>query len=259
MATTSGSSLLLGRDYPEYGKIAVIRAGVAISAAISVGSDEKSPSHRYKHDPNVKNEDALCVVERSGRRAFAVADAHFGPEASHNLIHQVLVSLTKSIPESGDELLSLVRSLGEARPAQTASETTLAVAVHDQIVNTGFGVSVGDSTIMLVSRIGETQVLNRRNNAYVSSADVSSSLGLTRFEFVTSPGDMLLAFTDGVNECHYRHPATSIRESDISEVVSAAGFDHLRVVNDLGQLALKGVRGNPGGQDNVAIVAASIG
>ena len=74
--------------------------------------------------------------------------------------------------------------------------------------------------------------------------------------FRADAGDLLLAFTDGVDQCHYRSPVTSIQPGHIAAVARAASFDPLAVVQDLTALALSGVDGNPGGEDNIAIVAS---
>jgi len=252
------SLLLLGRDYGEYGLLHTAQVGSRAAVAISVGSDVDSPSLQFKHDPLVKNEDALLVVESSDRVGFAVADAHFGPESSHVLLEQIYAGLTIEIPQTPAKLRSVIESVGEGCRPKTLSETTFVVVIYDRKTSEGFGVSVGDSTVMAVSRNGSTRVLNARNQRYVAASNISTSKGLAAFEFKTAVNDLLLAFTDGVNECHYRHSATSIKEADIAQIARDTSFDSLNLVHNLGELALRGVRSNPGGQDNIAIVAVAV-
>ncbi len=59
-----------------------------------------------------------------------------------------------------------------------------------------------------------------------------------------------------MNECHYREPATSVRPDDIADTAAYVSFDPLETVRAVGELALAGVRGNPGGQDNIALIAS---
>ena len=65
-----------------------------------------------------------------------------------------------------------------------------------------------------------------------------------------------MAFTDGVDGCHYRRPETSVQPEDIHEIALATNMDPLETVNEVITLALKGVDGSPGGQDNIAMIAA---
>jgi hypothetical protein len=76
----------------------------------------------------------------------------------------------------------------------------------------------------------------------------------------TSPqvgaGDMVLAFTDGIDECHYRRPATSMLPHHIVASVAEGQRRPPEVVAILARQALGGVDGNLGGQDNIAVLAA---
>ena len=206
----------------------------------------------FKHDPKVVNEDALCVVIDDDRTGFAVADAHYGPESSHALIerlHQRWVA--QGVPATPDELFLSVASVGGV--AETDSETALLVAAHAGGADGGFGLSIGDASLVIVGADHTGAALNPQNHRYVT-ADGDDAEPLP-FAFATTKGDLILAFTDGVDECHYRNPATSIRPSHIAQVAEATARDPRGVVEMLAQLALDGVDGNPGGQDNIAIVA----
>ncbi len=77
------------------------------------------------------------------------------------------------------------------------------------------------------------------------------------FEFEAGPGNLLLAFTDGIDACHYRHPETSLGPRQFLEVLHEAGARPDAYVRRLTEWALSGCDGNPGGQDNLALVAVS--
>jgi len=58
-----------------------------------------------------------------------------------------------------------------------------------------------------------------------------------------------------VDECHYRSPETSVRSGHRRMLHGQVGSDPAPYVRALLGLALEGVDGNPGGQDNVAVAA----
>ena len=68
------------------------------------------------------------------------------------------------------------------------------------------------------------------------------------------PGDLVVAFTDGVDECHYGKPESSVRIDHVAELFGVVSSVEV-FVEALGALALSGVDGHPGGQDNLAIAA----
>jgi hypothetical protein len=76
------------------------------------------------------------------------------------------------------------------------------------------------------------------------------------FEFASRPGDVMVMHTDGVDECHYRNPASSIRPAHIIELVDRFGVNPAMLATEVAESALVGVDGNPGGQDNIAVVVA---
>lgn len=248
------SLCLLGRDHQQYGAIDAQRVGDRAAAAISVGADPSSPSMVFKHDPEVANEDALVVAVHGRRTGLAVADAHYGPEASHVLIEALSRAWADALPATEDELLLEAAQLGS--PALTESETALLIAVHDGDTGAGFGLSIGDASLVIVGPDHQASACNPRNHRYVSASG-DDALPVP-FRFQTAPGDLVLAFTDGIDECHYRNPDTSIQPHHIDAIVSAASGDPLHVVEQLSQLALDGVDGHPGGQDNIAVVALRV-
>ena len=97
--------------------------------------------------------------------------------------------------------------------------------------------------------------VNPRDMNFANAANRFSLRGAP-FQFLTKPDQLLLVFTDGVDECHYRSPETSVTGEHIADIVRRVDDEPLRAANDITSLALAGVDGNPGGQDNIAIIAA---
>lgn len=252
-----GRLMLLGEEYGTYGAVGVTRVGSQASAAISVGSASDSPSHQFKADANVPNEDALCVMEAGNWAAYAVADAHYGPESSHMLVARLHQMLNKIRPTDPDHLRQMVEFLKQGDPAYTDSETTLLIAIYDREKRSGFGVSFGDSSFVIVGPGRTAEPLNNRNGRYVTTRSASSLRHGSDFAFSANPGDLLLTFTDGIDECNYRKPMTSVRPHHIEKVATAAGGDTLEAANQLITLALSGVDGHPGGEDNIALICAN--
>ena len=251
-----GRLLLLGEDYCDYGRVAAARVGTNASAAISVGADAGSPSHQFKADKSVPNEDALCVMEAGEWAAYAVADAHYGPESSHMLISRFHQFLTKIRPTDSEHLGQMVEFLRQGDPAYTDSETTLLITIYDRTTRAGFGVSFGDSSFVVVGEGRTAEAINPRDNRYVTARSGPSLRNGAHFTFTANPGDMLLTFTDGIDECNYRSPATSVRPHHIEAAVTKADADTLEATKSIVAMALSGVDGNPGGEDNIALIAA---
>lgn len=251
-----GRLLLLGEDYGIYGAVGSTNIGTNAAAAISVGSAEDSPSHRFKYDPDVLNEDSLCVMEAGNWSAYAVADAHYGPESSHQLISRLHNLWGKVRPTDVDHLGQMLEFLRQGDPADTESETTLLAVVYDRTTRDGFGISFGDSSFVLTGPEQDAHPINARDNRYVSARSRSSLRHGNPFHFTTNPGDMMVMYTDGVDECNYRTPETSVQPHHILDIVSSSDHDPLTVANALTALALRGVDGNPGGEDNIAVIVA---
>ena len=75
------------------------------------------------------------------------------------------------------------------------------------------------------------------------------------FRFEATRGDLLLAYTDGIDECHYREPETSVTPQIMAQLWRETGSQPEAYVRRLVELALAGVGDHPGGQDNLAVVA----
>lgn len=251
------AALELGCDHGEYGRYALGRVSGRTIWAISAGVRPDSRSLSAKGDRAYPNEDGLLAADEGDRVLLAVADAHFGREASHQLLRD-LAGRLPPLPATPDELAELVRSLAPSDPVPDyESETTLLIAVYDRALRAGFGLSFGDSTFAIVGAAGHRRPVERPGSFYASPArrgSLTPELADT-FAFSGEPGDLLLAYTDGIDECHYRSPETSVTPQIMADLWRETGKDPEAYVRRLVELALSGVDGHPGGQDNLAVVA----
>ncbi len=253
--------LVLGRDHVRYGEVASFALGARLGCAISVGADPESPSLEFKGDPeNLPNEDAVLVASEGARVLLAVADGHHGTEASHGLLAALQASLHDAgVPADLDALFDRVSSLplpiatSDADPGPGAA---LSVLVADAAAGLGAFTTLGDTSLVRVHQ-GREQALGRKTRRYASLAD-PESLRPSRAVAGTFPveeGDLLLAFTDGLDECHYGRPRTSVQARHRASLLTAAPTP-AALADALAHLALAGVDGHPGGQDNVAVAVA---
>ena len=250
------SCLLLGENCKKYTEIERCDVDGAIACAISVGADPNSPSLAFKGNKSSANEDALFAGADEGRVIIAVADSHFGQWASHAIIaglydrYRDLTSFA-SIYRAFREICHTKHDFKEP------SETTLALVSVDIASGDGIGVSFGDSSVMLIDSAGVSR-RNIKNGNYVSPNRASSldASAADEFAFTAGKGSVLMLFTDGVDECHYGHPETSIQDRHIFDLYRKHPHDPAVLVSELARLSLLGVDGNPGGQDNLAIAAA---
>jgi len=253
-------ALELGCDHTEYGRYTLGRLSARTVWAISVGADPTAPSLAAKGDPEQPNEDALLAAEQGDRVLLVVADAHFGRESSHELLRDLSEQLA-AIPVNSEQLAALLRQVSKRDPTPDyASDTSLLIAVFDRAAGEGFGVSFGDSTFAIVGDAGQRQPVAPPRAAYVSPANPASldPEQSDSFVFTAMPGDLLLAYTDGIDECHYCEPETSVTPRIMANLWREAGNDPEAYVRRLVELALSGTDGNPGGQDNLAVVATRV-
>lgn len=254
--------LLLGEDETRYGAFRLeVLPSSSVACALSVGADPASPALVNKGRRDVPNEDALLVLEQGDRVLLAVADAHYGSFASHALLRQ-LDAVLRAVPGNPAALMRALQRVGVAAPDEdTGSETSLVVAVLRRELGAGFGFSYGDSTCTAVGGAQRGRAFNRKNALYVTPSE-RASLGSARasfFDFDVAPGGLLLAFTDGVDECHYRSARTSLGPATFVSLFEEVGPDAAAYAGALAAAALAGLPGHPGGQDNIALAVVATG
>lgn len=233
--------MMLGRHFCDYDCWEQRALGGAV-ATLSVGSDEDSPSKAFKGDKRILNEDAVLVVRDGDRYLLAVADGHFGHQTSHALIERLS---RLGLPADEEALADALDSLREPI-LDVRAGSTLAVAVVNLAERRGFAASAGDSSLGLVDGQG-FKVLNDLETGcfYFTRPPAREDWRILQFEI--PEGGALLLFTDGINECHYRHPETSIRPEHIGLLYNHAKGDVAEFAGLLTKLALTGLAGQPGG------------
>ena len=233
--------LMLGRDCTEYGGEHVGRLG-RTAACLSAGCKgcEGAPQ---------SNEDALLLMKQGDRYLLAVADGHYGLEVSHEILERLS---EHPIPSSEAALRAILTEI-QSPPIQSGGGTTLTVGCLHAERRLGFGLSTGDSTLAVVDNQG-LRICTSPNHRYLYPNRPMEPQEWCAFDFSVPRRGTVLLFTDGVNECHYRQPETSVKEEDIDRLWLAYGDDATCFASALVGLALMGVRGNPGGQDNIAVV-----
>lgn len=238
---------LLGRDHLRYGRLHHEALTPDVAAAISVGGPPTGRSMVAKAEPN---EDALMVSIDGTTLLIAVADAHFGAESSHHFIEAIAASAPKSLAELRDCIEAAL--LIEAR---TPSETTLTAVIVDLETGRGQGLSFGDSSAIIIDAAGARRLFEG-NSIYIQGGAPGATRLAVEFTFSLAEDALLTVFTDGVDECHYRRPQTSIGMSHLHDLFLSTRGDPRPFARRLGAKALNGVDDNPGGEDNIALVAA---
>lgn len=199
------------------------------------------------------NEDCAVAVEDGARSLLAVFDGHCGWRASHVAATAIGDLLP---PPSLDDLLAALDT-GPLSAAQgDFSATTMALAVLDRDRGRAFGLSFGDPSIVRFA--DGAAALTEQLDDFVTpwgGAGVTDG-GARTFEVELRDGDDLALFTDGVDECHRNRRETSVQLADLVALRRSAGATPATFCSGLLQLALAGVRGHPGGQDNVTAVVS---
>ena len=232
-------------------------AGVP-SLAISVGRDPIRPRMSSKGSRHQPNEDAALPCEEGSRTLLAVADAHHGIDASHELIgaHGAM-----RMPDRLRGALARLGSLGNCAGHWTNPPRPSLVAVHRP--ETGARDSGSRSGTPPSCGLARTArgCINVRRAQFVQSAQPGrpGSRIRPRLPLLLRAGELLLAFTDGINECHYRSPETSIGQRPPGTGIRSTRRPAGALCEGLMELALAGVDGNPGGQDNIALVVTADG
>ena len=252
------TALLLGEEHPTHGQFWCRALGAGrTECAISAGRAPTAESAAAKFDPN---EDAVLAMDDDDGVLLAVADAHHGRQSSHDLLRILAERLSPDLPNL-HELSEAVAGIEGTDPAAaTLSETTLTVVVYGRSSRRGFGLSFGDSSVVVVGGDEEPRRLTEKRNTFVTPAR-PESLDRNRaapFRFVGAPGRLLVAFTDGVDECCYRKPELSIRRAHLAALFDLHGADADAYARALTRMALLGVDGNPGGEDNLALAVTAM-
>lgn len=243
----------LGEGETRYGQYSCQEAEPGVFGLLSVGSDPDAPSMRFKGSQDQPNEDSFLILSDEKFLLLAVADSHYGHEASHQLIERLSERCTRVPTGRGELALTL---LGLTEPEwEGESESTLLVVVLDRQKRTGFGYNWGDSSAIAVGPSGIRRLVEGEETFLASEQPPEIENAYFTFELGT--GELLALFTDGINECHYRNPDTSVCHDHVEHVFRAAEGDARRFATGLIEMALAGVDGNPGGQDNVALVVAA--
>lgn len=244
--------MLLGQDVPLLGQIVQRDLGSA-SLCLSAGGDSDSPSFAFKgNKENNPNEDAALILRDGQRWLFSVADGHFGHAVSHHLI-ETIANHCQAIPTRLGQLSLFLSS--EQLIAEAPGGSTLLVACLDEATGSTFGLSFGDCSLLTIGQNGVT-VRNKLSDAFVYCDGQPLPLELAQsFQFTLGPQEILMLYTDGVNECCYRDPQRSVQMSHIEALGREAGGSCSRLARAVAELALTGVNGHPGGQDNIAILA----
>ena len=209
-----------------------------------------------KGDRRVPNEDAGLAIDHGARTLLVVADAHWGHQASHWVLEVIARGFEDGVPDD-PESLSERLALLSLEPSRTRSRTTLTIGVVDRAARRGFGIQWGDSSLVAIDDSGVRR-FTMPTPDYVTATTFPPPGG-RRFDFALDDDVRLVtAFTDGIDQCHYRSPSTSIGPQHIARVAKESDFDPDRFVRRLGRLALTGVDGHPGGQDNLVVLATEV-
>lgn len=265
-------TVLLGVDHADYGAVRVV-AGTdgRTAAAISIGGDYV---RMRKGDLPVPNEDAVAFVDDGARTLLVVCDGHAGHWASHGFAEALAeIPVPPGLLELHGSLRSLVQPVA-GRPEELpdgllAARSTLLLAVVDRARGRLFGLSYGDSSLFVLRGDELPARCNRKNDHFVGpwSPRSLAERAPSEFQLALQPGDLVVACTDGVDECHYHRPETSVGPAHLRQLWrggangaggAGAAVGAAEFAGALARLALRGVDGHPGGQDNVAIVATSL-
>jgi serine/threonine protein phosphatase PrpC len=257
---TAERLLLLGLDHTDYGRVhSAPQAAGRTAAAISVGGPYVEIR---KGDLDVPNEDGALAIDDGDRTLLVVADGHHGHWASHGLL-EALAEIP--VPTDLMALLATIQRLAQPLPTDRTSlppglldaRSTLLAAVVDRRHHRTFGASYGDSSIFGVANDRFPERFNRKSEHYVSPWSPGSldPRHAREFSFAVAPGDLVVVCTDGIDECHYGQPSTSVGPEHFARVFTEAQQPHA-FARKLAELALLGVDGHPGGQDNLALAVA---
>ncbi len=251
---------LLGQDHSSVGRYTMRSVGDERRTVCSISVGGPRALARKAGAP-VPNEDGLFAADFGTSALHVIADGHRGHFASHETIERVASAVTGPA-----DLTAPLRSLkwfaapGPEQDPECASATTLSLCAIDRERGEVEGWSTGDSAVFHLSAERGIQRLDAPDKQYVSPGrGVGPELAATkRFRSLVRPGDVILSCSDGVFECHYGSPKTSLTSADLEALFIRFGADLDAFVEAISHDALMGVRGHPGGEDNIAIVASLV-
>ena len=229
----------------------------ATACGLSAGGDamveRKGPSL-------VINEDCVLALDDGRRAIHAVADGHEGHEASHatvELLGHVLGAAGPSI--TPEEVLGRLHPLAVERGFRDdGSRCTLSLVMLDRDEGTLEGFCLGDSAVFLGNAESGVRRVVAPNTFYMAPWDLGS-LGMppsAHFRIPVRPGDWIVTCSDGVHECRYETPDQSIGADDLETLMIRANRSPEHLVDAVVRVALEGVRGHGGGEDNIGVVAS---
>ena len=249
---------MLGRDHGELGTGLVDGSADGRTAwAISAGASTSVAARKAPGAP--VNEDGLLVVDADEALLLAVADGHHGHEASHRLLEGIAdrARSTTPWPRTSPGLARwIATACAGGPPTPSSAASTLLVVVLDRGTGQLRGLSFGDSQAWVVPPRGRPRPLHPRTTAYVDPA-APESLAAARAAPILADlpqGGWLVLQTDGVHECCYGRPERSVGPRELETLAAEAGGSARTLAADLLTLALRGVGGLPGGEDNVALI-----
>lgn len=167
------------------------------------------------------NEDFVEVTKVGDTTRVALADGHWGPEAA-----QIATELASEAPEPANESLiaeienALYEEFGQETMDENddlTPETSLLVFEIDRGQKLNLA-NYGDCRLLIIRQnkllyqmetqptwLGAFSKLGLRHRLPVAEATLSKTLDLQK-------GDLILAFTDGVDECVYQVPTLSVQD-----------------------------------------------
>ncbi len=262
--TSSTITALFGEDHgstDQFG-LSVVGGPLSGNAATACGLSAGGQGVLKRKGPSlVLNEDCVLAFD-DGRRVFqAIADGHHGHQASH-----LTIELLAAIVEASGPVFSPEAVLEQLHPYWTEVESggedgsrcTLALLTIDRGEGVMEGVCLGDSGIFLGNMESGVRRVVPPNTFYTAPWDLGSH-GIPQgasFRVPVQSGDWVVTCSDGVHECRYETPEDSIGMEDLEALMIRAGRSPEALVENAVRLALAGVRGNPGGEDNIGVVAS---
>ncbi|MFO1050965.1 MAG: SpoIIE family protein phosphatase [Planctomycetota bacterium] len=246
--------MLLGRDHRLFGAIATEHGSSGdVAAAICAGGVPDERFFRSKGDPAFPNEDACCFVDDGRRLLLAVADAHFGRSASERFIEAVATAQPPADPAAFRALLADLDRL--APEPQTASSTTLIVAVLDRTTREAMAASYGDSSLLRITAGGATRAVPRGARFLVPGEALGEPEGLLSWRL--QPHEVVVLHSDGIDEAFGSHGG--VMPKDVARLCALCGGDPVLLARAIAAAALQGPIDDPsvdGGRDNVAVLVA---